>query len=205
MIENIVNWLVNLIDKLGYPGIAISMFIESFFAPVPSELIMPFGGFLASKGEMDLILLAIIGGVASYLGTLPFYFLGYIGNEVILNKFIRKYGKYLFISENDVEKGFEIFTKYGNGIVLLGRLVPIVRTVISFPAGVTKMHFFEFSVYTLLGATIWSGFLATLGYFLGDNWEDVVGIMSQYEHVMIGVGVIVLLAFFGSKLLKKAK
>lgn len=205
MIENIVNWLVNLIDKLGYPGIAISMFIESFFAPIPSELIMPFGGFLASKGEMDLILLAIIGGVASYLGTLPFYFLGYIGNEVILNKFIRKYGKYLFISENDVEKGFEIFTKYGNGIVLLGRLVPIVRTVISFPAGVAKMHFFEFSVYTLLGATIWSGFLATLGYFLGDNWEDVVGIMSQYEHIMIAVGVIVLLAFFGSKLLKKAK
>jgi membrane protein DedA with SNARE-associated domain len=205
MIESLVNWLINLVSTLGYPGIAFSMFVESFFAPIPSELIMPFAGFLASEGKMDLLVLALVGGVSSYLGSLPFYFLGYWGNDFIVNKFIARYGKYLFISQKDVDRGFALFDKNGNGIVLLGRLVPLVRTVISFPAGVAKMNFVEFSFYTLIGSVLWSGFLATAGYLLGENWRDVVKWIEGYQEIIIGLLLLIIIVFIGPKLIGRKK
>ncbi len=194
MIETIIEYLIELISSAGYLGVGISMAIESFFAPIPSELIMPFAGFLASRGEMDLYLVILVGGFASYLGSLPFYLLGYLGNDLIINKFIAKYGKYLFIKKENVEKGYAIFEKYGKGIVLVGRVIPIIRTVISFPAGLAKMNFFEFSIFTLFGSTIWSGFLAFLGFLFASEYERVLEIMSTYENIIfITAGVLVLL------------
>jgi membrane protein DedA with SNARE-associated domain len=203
MIEGVVNWLIELVSTLGYPGIAVSMFIESFFAPIPSELIMPFAGFLASQGEMNLVILALVGGIFSYLGSLPFYFLGYWGNDYIVNNFISKYGKYLFISQKEVDRGFAVFDKHGNGIVLIGRIIPIIRTVISFPAGVAKMNFLEFSFFTLIGSIIWSGFLATAGYLLGDNWGQVIEWVESYQGIIIALLVLIVVGFLLSRLLRR--
>lgn len=205
MVEQIVFWLTYLVEKIGYGGVAISMFIESFFVPIPSELIMPFAGFIASQGKMNLVVLILLGGIASYVGSLPFYFIGYWGNKLIVDKFLKKYGKYLFVSEEDVDKGFEIFNKYGKVIVLFGRVIPIIRSVISFPAGVAKMNFTQFSIYTLVGSTIWSMILASLGYVLGGNWSVIGSYVARYEDIVLITICIGIVAFVLYKLLNRKK
>jgi membrane protein DedA with SNARE-associated domain len=205
MVEQIVFWLTYLVEKIGYGGVAISMFIESFFVPIPSELIMPFAGFIASQGKMNLYVLIILGGVASYVGSLPFYFIGYWGNKLVVEKFLKKYGKYLFVSEEDVDKGFEIFNKYGKAIVMFGRVIPIIRSVISFPAGVAKMNFLQFSIYTLLGSIIWSGILATLGFVLGGNWSIIGSYISRYEDIVLILLGILVVGFVVYKLINRKK
>lgn len=184
MITSLVDWLVNLISSMGYWGVGLSMFIESFFAPIPSEIILPFSGFVASQGTLNIYIVIIVATVAAYLGSLPFYLVGRWGEKAVL-KFLNKYGKYLFISKNDVDKGYEVFEKYGSKIVLVGRVIPIVRTVISFPAGASKMKFAVFTLYTLIGTAIWSAILGFAGYFLGENWKNVSEYVSKYEKVII--------------------
>ncbi len=183
MISTIIDWLVNAISTLGYPGVAIAMFLESFFAPIPSEIILPFSGFVCARDGMNIYVTIIIASLAAYLGTLPFYFIGRWGKDGV-DKFLRKFGKYLFIPVSDLDKGYKAFDKYGNGIVFFGRLIPIVRTVISFPAGVAKMNFGIFSIYTLLGSLLWSSVLSFAGFFLGENWEIVERYVSKYEKVI---------------------
>lgn len=202
VIESIVAWLTGIISALGYPGVALAMFIESFFAPIPSELIMPFAGFLAAQGEMNVVIIGLVGGIASYLGSLPFYFLGRVGKEERIKQFINKYGKWLFISESDVEKGYSFFKKHGNWTVFFGRLIPIIRTVISFPAGMAQMNYIKFSAYTLAGSLIWSYLLTIAGYLLGENWEVVGAFIDKYQLVVIVIGVLIVL-FLLYKLVKR--
>lgn len=192
MINSLIEWLVNLISSVGYWGVGLAMFIESFFAPIPSEIILPFSGFVASQGTLNIYIVIVVATITAYLGSLPFYLVGRWGEKSVM-KFLEKYGKYLFISKSDLDKGFGAFEKYGNGIVLLGRVIPIVRTVISFPAGVSKMKFGLFSVYTLIGTAVWSTILAMAGYFLGSKWEVVSEYVSKYEKVIfviLGLGII---------------
>lgn len=207
MITNIINWLVNLISNLGYPGVGLAMFIESFFAPIPSEIILPFSGFVVSQGTLNLYITILVATLCAYLGTLPFYFIGRWGQGWV-DKFLKKYGKFFFISKEDVEKGYKAFDKYGKGIVFFGRLVPIVRTVISFPAGVSKMNFILFSIYTMLGAAIWSTILILGGFFLGENWDVVGEYVSKYEKVIylvIAIFVILFIARAVYKIYKRRK
>lgn len=191
MIQNFIDWLVNIISTLGYPGVALSVFIESFFAPIPSEIILPFSGFVASQGVLNIYLVIGIATIAAYLGTLPFYFVGLWG-EKFVSKFLDRYGKYLFIQKDDVDWVFGLFEKHGKKIVLFGRLIPIVRTLISFPAGVAKMNFTVFSMFTLVGALVWNTILTFAGYFLGDSWEVVSGYVSKYEK---GILIFLVLVF----------
>lgn len=201
MIQTVIDWLVNVISTLGYPGVFISVFLESFFAPIPSEIILPFSGFVASMGRMNLIVVIIVATIAAYLGSLPFYFIGVWGEKPLL-RFINKYGKYLFIEQSDVDRVFGLFEKYGNGVVFFGRLIPIVRTLISFPAGVAKMKFIRFSIYTLFGSLIWNILLTYTGYVLGDHWENVGGWVSKYENVIIIV-ILSLLFLYIARGIKK--
>lgn len=192
MIQSIIDWLVNAISTIGYPGVFISVFLESFFAPIPSEIILPFSGFVASTGKMNLFIVIIIATVAAYLGSLPFYFIGRWGEKPVIN-FINKYGKYLFIQQKDVDKVFGAFDKYGKGVVFFGRLIPMIRTLISFPAGVAKMEFARFSMYTLIGSLTWNILLTYAGYQLGDHWSIVSGWIEKYQNViliLIAVGLL---------------
>jgi membrane protein DedA with SNARE-associated domain len=204
MIQSFIDWLVNIITTLGYPGVALSVFIESFFAPIPSEIILPFSGFVASTGELDIYLVILVATLAAYFGTLPFYFIGRWGEGFVF-KFLEKYGKYLFIDKEDVDWAFGLFEKHGNKIVLMGRLIPIVRTLISFPAGVAKMRFGIFSVYTLLGSLLWNSLLAYAGYILADNWESVSSLISKYEKIILFVGVGVVVLYFLRGFLRRRK
>jgi len=195
MINSIIFWVLALIERLGYLGLAFGMFIENIFPPIPSELIMPFGGFLAAEGRMNMITLIIAGTIASFLGTLPFYFLGYYGDKLVVDKFLKGWGKYLFITEDEVDKGIAFFKKYGKGATFFGRLVPIVRSVISFPAGLTKMSIYEFSIFSLLGTALWTTLLCVAGYILGDNWREVASVIDKYQHLVIIVGIFMVVLF----------
>ena len=189
MINSLVEWLVNLIGNMGYLGVGLSMFIESFFAPIPSEMILPFSGFVASQGKLHIVWVIIVATFAAYLGSLPFYLIGKWGKDGI-TKFLEKYGKYLFLTKTDIDKGFDAFEKHGYKIVLIGRVIPIVRTVVSFPAGVAKMNFWLFSAYTLVGTAVWSTLLGVGGYFLGSNWEEVSVYVGKYEKVIMAILII---------------
>ncbi|HOK59755.1 MAG TPA: DedA family protein [Candidatus Dojkabacteria bacterium] len=194
MIQSIIDWLVNAISTIGYPGVFISVFLESFFAPIPSEIILPFSGFVASTGKMNLIFVIVIATVAAYLGSLPFYFIGRWGEKPVIN-FINKYGKYLFIQQKDVDKVFGAFDKYGKGVVFFGRLIPMIRTLISFPAGVAKMEFARFSMYTLIGSLTWNILLTYAGYQLGDHWSVVSGWIKKYQNVILILIAIALILY----------
>ena len=194
MIQSIIDWLVNAISTIGYPGVFISVFLESFFAPIPSEIILPFSGFVASTGKMDLVFVMVIATVAAYLGSLPFYFIGKWGEKPVIN-FIGKYGKYLFIQQKDVDKVFGAFDKYGKGVVFFGRLIPMIRTLISFPAGVAKMQFARFSMYTLFGSLTWNILLTYAGYQLGDHWSVVSKWIEKYQNVILVLIIIAVLLY----------
>lgn len=204
MITSLIDWLVNIISTLGYLGVFISMFLESFFAPIPSEVILPFSGFVAYSGALNIYLVILFATIAAYLGSLPFYFLGHWGNKYVYS-FIDKYGKYLFIYREDLDMVNGLFSKYGNKLVFFGRLIPIARTLVSFPAGTSKMNFMLFSIYTVIGTFIWSTILALAGYLLGENWNIVQTYVSKYEHLIIGLGVIVCILFIFKRVIPKLK
>ena len=204
MISNVVDWMTELMDRLGYLGVTISVFLETVFPPIPSAFIQPFAGFVASRTDQLLILTILAATVGSYFGTLPFYLLGVWG-EKFVNNFLKKYGKYLFIEDYEVERAFEFFDKHGIIIILTGRLIPLVRTVISFPAGVAGMPFWQFTIYTLIGGAIWSTILAVSGYLLGERWEVLVVWIEQYENLAMILILLLIVAYFVYKILSKKK
>jgi len=198
MIQGIVDWLEAVILTVGYPGVSFAMALESFFPPIPSEALMPFVGYMSYTGELNLYITIIFTTVASYIGTLPFYIIGYLG-EASFERFSRKYGKYFLISDEAIDKVFGLFDRYGNKIVFLGRLIPTVRSLISFPAGVAKMKFWIFTLYSLVGSLIWSSMFILAGYFLGDGWEKAIDWISGYEKIvmiLLIVGFVIYVGYF---------
>jgi len=194
MINALVDWLVQAIDSFGYVGVALAIFLESFIAPIPSQIILPFSGFVASQGTLNIVLVVLVASLGAYLGTLPFYLIGLWGEEYI-EKFLNKYGKYLFLYQEDLDKGYESFEKYGYGIVFFGRFLPIVRSVISFPAGAAKMKFGLFSLFTFAGILVYVSILCVAGYLMGESWHIVALYIEEYERIAIALLVIAVLLY----------
>lgn len=184
MLHEIVDFIVKIVGDLGYIGIFVMMFLESSFFPFPSEVVMIPAGYLAYKGEMNLFL-AIFSGIAGSLaGAIFNYFLAVKYGR----SFLSKYGKYVLIKEETLEKMENFFAKHGHISTFSGRLIPAVRQYISLPAGLARMNLWKFSLYTSLGAGIWVLILALLGYFIGSN-QDLI---DQYLKVII-ISILVLL------------
>ena len=205
MIQGLVDWLQEIILTVGYPGVSVAMALESFFAPIPSEALMPFVGYMSYTGDLNLWVTILVTTVSSYLGSLPFYIIGYLG-ENAFERFLRKYGKYLFISDESIDKVFGLFDKFGNKIVLLGRLIPTVRSLISFPAGIARMNFLIFTTYSLLGSLVFSSIFIFAGYLLGDSWEKVITWISGYERgvlILLGIVLVGYIVYILYKRLKK--
>lgn len=195
MLAQIANILINIISQTGYFGIFSLMTIESALIPIPSEVTMPFSGFLVSTGKLTLIGVTLAGGLGNLFGSILAYALGYWGEEVFVLKFIKKYGKYLLISEHEYEKSKRWFDKYGQIIVFISRLLPGIRTYISLPAGVAKMNFKKFCFFTLLGSLIWSFLLALIGVKLGENWETIGTYFHRLDAV-IGIGILFFIVIY---------
>lgn len=170
MLAELVQWIVNAVSALGYPGIFIMMTLESSFFPFPSEVAMIPAGYLAYKGEMNLFVAIAVGIAGSLAGAFfNYYFAVFLGRPFIL-----KFGKYFFISEKTVAWSERFFEKHGAITTFVGRLIPAVRQVISFPAGLARMNILKFTIYTALGAGIWVTILAYIGYAAGMcDWQTV--------------------------------
>ena len=169
IIDILANFVIRTIDVLGYPGIFFLMLIESCGIPMPSEIIMPFSGFLVAEGKMNFWAVSFIGALANLAGSLIAYWIGLKGGRAL----IEKYGKYVLISKHDLDLADRWFVKFGNLAVFFGRLLPVIRTYISFPAGVAKMEIKRFSLYTFAGALPWSILFTWLGVKMGSNWEQI--------------------------------
>lgn len=195
IIESIVVWITSVISTLGYPGIILTMAIESALIPLPSEIIMPFSGFLVSQGRFEFWLVGLSGAMGNVLGSWVAYFLGYVGEGVVVRKFISRYGKYILLSEHELDRSEALFRKYGDGIVFFSRILPAVRTVISLPCGIAKLPFVKFTLLTFLGSLAWSYFLAYLGVLLGENWDVLRPIFRKFDLAIIFV-VIIILAWY---------
>ena len=167
----VASWIMSVISSLGYGGVVLLMGIESANIPLPSEIIMPFAGFLVSKGELNLWLVGLAGAVGCAWGSALSYWVGAVGGRPL----IEKYGKYILISHHDLDLADGWFKRRGEMTVFVGRLLPVIRTFISFPAGISRMHFGRFLLYSFLGSLPWSLALAYFGKELGDNWESLRG------------------------------
>ena len=187
IIDFLVNFIIQTIDFLGYSGIFLLMLLESCGLPIPSEVIMPFSGFLVALGKMNFWLVTFLGALGNLAGSLLAYWIGSKGGRPL----IEKYGKYILISKHDLDLADRWFTKYGNLTVFFGRLLPVVRTYISFPAGIAKMNLKKFSLYTFIGALPWSALFAWLGVKMGNNWEIIRQKLHDFD---LAIGIIILLA-----------
>jgi membrane protein DedA with SNARE-associated domain len=188
-------WIVNLIESSGYWGIALLMFLENVFPPIPSELIMPLGGFTASQGKLTLPLVILAGTIGSVLGQLPFYYLGHFLGKQRLMRLADKYGKWLAVSGEDIQKSSTWFGRHGSKAVLIARLVPGVRSFISIPAGICGMSLPKFLLYSAIGMGVWAGVLAYLGHLLGNNYEKVERFMGPVTYVVLGVIIVGAIVF----------
>ncbi|MBS3137982.1 DedA family protein [Candidatus Woesearchaeota archaeon] len=189
LLSSIGIWITKIISSFGYFGIFILMIFESMVVPVPSELVLPFAGFLAATGEFNLFLVIIAASLGSLIGSLISYYMGLYGG----NKLIVKYGKYFFVDPADLQKTEEWFAKKGEKTVFISRFIPVVRHLISIPAGIGKMDLKKFCLYTIAGATLWNAFLIYLGYLLGQRWNEV----KHYSEYFT-IPVIILLIIGGS-------
>jgi membrane protein DedA with SNARE-associated domain len=187
----VTNFITSTIDAWGYTGVALLMAIESAAVPLPSEIIMPFSGFLVEKGRFTLFGLAMAGAAGSVIGSVATYALGYYGGRPL----ILKYGRYVMITEHDLALTERFFQRYGKLSVFIGRMLPVVRTFISIPAGIGKVSFWPFVVYAFIGSFIWSYFLAWLGMRLGENWHGLESYFRKFD-LVIGIIILALVAYW---------
>ena len=198
--QAVIPFLSGLYGAVGYLGVMVAMAIESAMIPLPSELILPFAGFLASdpsqlepltKGPWDYWIVVIVATAGNTLGSLVGYAIGAYGGR----PFLERYGRYLLIRPHEIELADHFFAKYGAPTAFFSRLLPIVRTFISFPAGVARMPLGKFIAYSTAGALIWSTLLVYAGTILGENWADIRRLLQPFD-LAIAVGAVVAVVLF---------
>ncbi len=184
--ESIVTLATSIISSTGYVGVGMLMVLESMVAPVPSEAVMPFAGFLVAQGNFSFLGVVLASTAGSIIGSVLSYWIGrYLGRA-----FVDRFGKYVFLNHHHLDLTEQFFAKYGEKTVFISRFIPVVRHLISIPAGVGEMHMKKFLLYTAVGAGLWNAFLAYLGLQLGERWT----LLKEYGHILDYV-VLGLLAF----------
>jgi membrane protein DedA with SNARE-associated domain len=195
ILGNLGLFCIQVISSLGYFGVFFLMMLESMIFPMPSELVMPFAGFLIARGEMNFLFVVLFATLGSIVGSLLSYYFGRYGG----NRFILRYGKYFLLNKEHLIRTEKWFSKKGDMTIFIGRFIPIVRHVISIPAGIGKMDIKKFSIYTILGAGIWNFFLAYVGFVLGSNWE----LIKKYADYLSWAVLIIILVFLVYLILKQ--
>lgn len=190
MLQAVAEWVQGIIRDLGYPGLFVLIVLESTMVPVPSLLVMPFAGYLATEqggAIYSLPVILIINSAAALTGSLLSYWLGAAGGKPLL----LKYGKWVFVRPKDIEKTEQYFARHGGATVLIARFLPVVRHLISIPAGIARMPLPKFMLQTFIGSTIWGGGLMVMGYVLGSKWKEVA---EQAKKVDLLIAVLIVLA-----------
>lgn len=188
--EIIVNWLTAFITHYGLFAVFGLMTLESALIPIPSEVTMPFAGFLAGLGIMNFWLAIIVGAFGNLVGSLLAYALGYYKGEEWVRFAIKKWGKWLLMRESEYDRAKAWYLKYGHGITFASRLLPVVRTFISLPAGIARMEVVSFGAYTFIGSLLWSGVLAYVGLKLGQNWVAIEPFFRKFQFIIVGLFIL---------------
>ncbi len=192
-------FILHIIEQFGYLGVFFLILIENVFPPIPSEVILLFSGFFSSYTSLSVFYMILASTLGSFLGAIILYYIGKIFNKERLKKIVNgRLGKILFLKENDIDKADEWFDNKGNKSVFFCRFVPIVRSLISIPAGMSEMPMGKFIIYTICGSMIWNTVLICLGYRLGSNWEYVLIILDKYQIIVI----VILVIIFGYVIIK---
>jgi membrane protein DedA with SNARE-associated domain len=186
LLAAVATWILGIISSMHYAGIVLLMAIESACIPLPSEIIMPFAGFLVSKGEMTLFGIALAGAIGCVVGSIPAYYVGMFGGRPLAERF----GKYVLISKDDLDMADRWFKSHGEIIIFIARLLPAVRTFIAFPAGVACMNMPKFIIYTFVGSFIWCWVLGYVGMKAGENWESLGKYFHEFHYVIAAAGAI---------------
>lgn len=186
------SWIENVIDMLGVWGIALLMFLENVFPPIPSELIMTLSGFAASRGETSIVLVIIAGTLGSLAGALFWYGIGRMFDQERVKRLADRHGRWVTLTRTDLERTDRWFDDHGHWAVLFGRLIPTIRTLISIPAGFSEMPLSRFLIFTSIGTTIWTAFLALFGYWLGNDYQMLE---EWLDPVSLGVVVLVVVIY----------
>ena len=190
--------VIYLITAFGYLGIFLTMAMESAALPIPSEIVMPFAGYVASQGNLDFWAIVIAGTLGNLVGSLLLYYVGLKGGRPVL----MKYGKYILISEREIRIAEEWFRKFGSKVIFFSRMLPVVRTFVSLPAGAAKMDIKKFSFYTLVGSVPWNIALTYVGFVLGENWQQIEGVFRAFDLAIVGIAAVVI-AYIAYSLFKK--
>lgn len=186
-------WIFSLIDHFGYLAVMLLIAIENVFPPIPSEVILSFGGFMTTHTKMNILGLIIFSTVGALIGALILYWVGTLLNEERLEKlFNHNFFKKLGFKKDDVKKSIVWFDKHGIKAILFGRCIPVVRSLISIPAGIAKVSMTKFIILTTLGSLIWNSILISLGAYMGAKWEKIVLIFEEYSLIVI---ILLLIAF----------
>ena len=201
---HLTSLLTSIITSYGYLAVFLLMTAESCLIPIPSEVTMTFAGFLAGIGVFNIWVAILIGAVGNLFGSLIAFFLGRKMGEDWIRVAIKKWGKLILVHEKDFDKSLAWFAKYGQGITFGSRLLPIVRTFISLPAGISKMNTKKFALFTFIGSFIWSGVLAFLGLKLGQNWQMIDPYFRKFQFLIVGL-IILAVGFYIYSHLKKNK
>ena len=190
------NWITDIMSQYGYLGIFLLIMLENIFPPIPSEVILTFGGYMTTQSDMTAMGVILVSTAGSVAGAVILYGLGLQLDVKRLEKIVDRYGRVLRLTRKDIHKADSWFDKYGIWTVLFCRLIPLIRSLISIPAGMSNMKFGLFLLFTTVGTLIWNTILVSVGAAVGDNWESIVGVMDVYSNVayvviaLVGLAVI---------------
>lgn len=187
--QGIIDWIISLMEAIGAPGVGLGVFLENIFPPIPSEVILPLAGFTSSQGSMNVIAAFIWATAGSMAGA---YVLYYLGAAIGADRLRKIADRMWLVKVSDVDGALAWFDKYGKISILLGRVIPGIRSLISIPAGIDRMNPLTFGFYTLIGSSVWNALLIYCGWVLGENWHMVEGVIDQYSKVVYVLVALVL-------------
>lgn len=190
-------WITSIMADFGYIGIFLLIMVENLFPPIPSEIILTFGGFMTTVSSLNVVMVIIVATLGSVVGAILLYKVAsYFGKER-LTKIVLKHGRILRLKESDIERAENFFLKYGSWAVFLCRMIPLIRSLISIPAGMTQMKMSRFLVLTTAGSLLWNTVLIGLGAFLGESWNEIVVFMDNFSTIIYGIIAVIVVVGLG--------
>ena len=200
MLERLAEWVAGIIETLGYPGLTALVALESVFPPIPSEVILPLAGFLAGQGRFSFVLALAATTLGSLLGALVLYGVGAAAGKRRVRRLVEQYGQWALLTPDDLTKAESWFDRYGSIAVFTGRLAPIVRSLVSIPAGYNRMPLSRFLLLTAIGSALWNGVLITLGWALGESWRNIEQYVDWLQYLVIAAVAFLVARFVWQRL-----
>lgn len=197
IIDQIARWLEAAMVAVGYPGIFLVMFMENIFTPIPTEPFMPMAGIMAGQGKFNVMIVWGAATLGAVVGSLLLYVVGKWAGEPVVRRIIGRFGRYVGISDRELDRGISLFNRYGGTLVFIGRWIPMVRPTVSVVAGICRLSLPVFLIFTALSSGIVNAFWVGVGYVLGDNWQEILAGLNQYQGILVPViGVVIAVAAF---------